>query len=128
MKKNIKIFIFARKNSKGIKNKNLVKLKSKPLIFYSLKIAKQIVKKEDKVKGTGRFHIMKNRYGTDGLTFAVKADTSTGHFEVHHYNTDFEEENLTPNHQSNRFDVDTDSYEKRSLHSKFDLLKTEIKE
>ena len=85
-------------------------------------------KKEDKVKGTGRFHIMKNRYGTDGLTFAVKADTSTGHFEVHHYNTDFEEENLTPNHQSNRFDVDTDSYEKRSLHSKFDLLKTEIKE
>ena len=85
-------------------------------------------KKEDKVKGTGRFHIMKNRYGTDGLTFAVKADTSTGHFEVHHYNTDFEEENLAPNYQSNRFDVDTDSYEKRSLHSKFDLLKTEIKE
>jgi replicative DNA helicase len=85
-------------------------------------------KKEDKVKGTGRFHIMKNRYGTDGLTFAVKADTSTGHFEVHHYNTDFEEENLAPNLQSNRFDVDTDSYEKRSLSGKFDLLKAEIKE
>ena len=30
-------------------------------------------KKEDKVKNTGRFHIMKNRYGIDGLTFAVKA-------------------------------------------------------
>ena len=85
-------------------------------------------KKEDKVKGTGRYHIMKNRYGTDGLTFAVKADTSTGHFEVHHYNTDFEEENLAPNLQSNRFDVDTDSYEKRSLSGKFDLLKAEIKE
>ena len=28
-------------------------------------------KKEDKVKGTGRFHIMKNRYGTDGLTFGI---------------------------------------------------------
>ena len=40
-------------------------------------------KKEDKVKGTGRFHIMKNRYGMDGLTFSVKADTATGHFEVH---------------------------------------------
>jgi len=37
-------------------------------------------KKEDKVNGTGRFHIMKNRYGMDGLTFGVKADTSTGHF------------------------------------------------
>ena len=29
-------------------------------------------KKEDKVKGTGRFHIMKNRYGMDGLTFSSK--------------------------------------------------------
>ena len=28
-------------------------------------------KKEDKVNGTGRFHIMKNRYGMDGLTFSV---------------------------------------------------------
>ena len=38
--------------------------------------------RKDKVEGTGRFHIMKNRYGMDGLTFGVKADTSTGHFEV----------------------------------------------
>ena len=37
-------------------------------------------KKEDKVNGTGRFHIMKNRYGIDGLTFAAQIDTSTGHF------------------------------------------------
>jgi replicative DNA helicase len=37
-------------------------------------------KKEDKVNGTGRFHIMKNRYGIDGLTFAAKIDASTGHF------------------------------------------------
>ena len=35
--------------------------------------------RQDKVNGTGRFHIMKNRYGIDGLTFKVKADTSTGH-------------------------------------------------
>ena len=26
----------------------------------------------------------------DGLTFGVKADTSTGHFEVHDYNEDDE--------------------------------------
>ena len=39
-------------------------------------------KRQDKVNGTGRFHIMKNRYGMDGLTFSVKADTSTGHFDV----------------------------------------------
>ena len=40
--------------------------------------------------GTGRFHVMKNRYGMDGLTFGVKADTSTGHFDVHDYNEDSE--------------------------------------
>jgi replicative DNA helicase len=39
-------------------------------------------KKEDKVNGTGRFHIMKNRYGMDGLTYGVKVDTSTGFFEI----------------------------------------------
>jgi replicative DNA helicase len=47
-------------------------------------------KSKDKVNGTGRFHVMKNRYGMDGLTFGVKADTSTGHFEVHDYNEDDE--------------------------------------
>jgi replicative DNA helicase len=39
-------------------------------------------KKEDKVNGTGRFHIMKNRYGIDGLSYYLKADTSTGHFKI----------------------------------------------
>jgi len=47
-------------------------------------------KAKDKVNGTGRFHVMKNRYGMDGLTYGVKADTSTGHFEVHDYNEDDE--------------------------------------
>ena len=61
-------------------------------------------KKEDKVNGTGRYHIMKNRYGMDGLTFSVKADTSTGHF--------------VPNSRSNKFDTDLDSYDKQSLQKK----------
>lgn len=39
-------------------------------------------KKEDKVNGTGRFHVMKNRYGIDGLTFNVKIDTNTGHINL----------------------------------------------
>ena len=77
-------------------------------------------KKEDKVKGTGRFHIMKNRYGMDGLTFSVKADTATGHFEVFDYNVDSEEEsNLSPSTQSNRFDTDTDQFDKALLRKKF---------
>jgi replicative DNA helicase len=47
-------------------------------------------KAKDKVNGTGRFHVMKNRYGMDGLTYGVKADTSTGHFDVHDYDEDSE--------------------------------------
>lgn len=38
--------------------------------------------KEDKVLGTGRFHIMKNRYGQDGITYNVKMDTNNGHIEI----------------------------------------------
>jgi replicative DNA helicase len=38
--------------------------------------------KEDKVLGTGRFHIMKNRYGQDGMTYNVKMDTNNGHIEI----------------------------------------------
>ena len=37
--------------------------------------------KEDKVLGTGRIHIMKNRYGDDGMTYDVKMDTNNGHIE-----------------------------------------------
>lgn len=39
-------------------------------------------KKEDKVLGTGRFHIMKNRYGMDGMTYDAKVDTNNGHIEI----------------------------------------------
>ncbi len=35
-------------------------------------------KTEDKENGTGRFHVMKNRYGADGLTFNALMDTSMG--------------------------------------------------
>ena len=42
-----KIFIFARKNSKGIKNKNLYKINGKPLIFYTLKTALNLTKKKN---------------------------------------------------------------------------------
>ena len=66
-------------------------------------------KAKDKVNGTGRFHVMKNRYGMDGLTYGVKADTSTGHFEVHDYDEDSELEApsrpVNPNSNLDHFDL-----------------------
>ena len=74
-------------------------------------------KAKDKVNGTGRFHIMKNRYGMDGLTFGVKADTSTGHFEVHDYNAEDYETDELPT--SNKMQGDFDVFEKKMLSNKF---------
>ena len=37
-------------------------------------------RRQDKAGGTGRFHIMKNRYGMDGMTFGAKIDTATGSY------------------------------------------------
>jgi len=37
--------------------------------------------KEDKVLGTGRIHVMKNRYGQDGMTYNIKMDTNNGRIE-----------------------------------------------
>ena len=39
-------------------------------------------KKEDKVNGTGRLHVMKNRYGIDGLTYNALVDTTIGHITL----------------------------------------------
>ena len=74
-------------------------------------------KAKDKVNGTGRFHIMKNRYGMDGLTFGVKADTSTGHFEVHDYNED-DYESDEPSNTSKSYD-NVDTFDKKMLANKF---------
>jgi len=78
-------------------------------------------KRQDKVNGTGRFHIMKNRYGMDGLTFSVKADTSTGHFEVStHIEDDEPETSSTPS-----FGNQIDSVDKALIKQKFFELQTD---
>jgi len=68
-------------------------------------------KREDKVNGTGRWHIMKNRYGMDGLTYGAKIDTSTGLFEII---SDDELENITPASKPTSYGEVTDS-EKETL-------------
>jgi len=74
-------------------------------------------KKEDKVAGTGRFHIMKNRYGGDGMTFGAKIDTSTGRFEIFN-DYDDNEESYTPSKPMNSFS-EINSLDRDILQKKF---------
>lgn len=40
-------------------------------------------KTEDKINNTARFHMVKNRFGSDGITFPAKFDASTGYIDVY---------------------------------------------
>ena len=72
-------------------------------------------KKEDKVHGTGRVHVMKNRYGMDGMTFGAKIDTNNGHIELTEDMPTYED--TTSNTTSTFSQVD--SFDKRELAKKF---------
>jgi replicative DNA helicase len=48
-------------------------------------------KRLDKVNGTGRGHIMKNRYGGDGMTYPMKINTENGNIEIENRDMDEEE-------------------------------------
>ena len=44
-------------------------------------------KVEDKIGNTGRFHVIKNRFGPDGMTFPSKINTNTGKMEIYEGNS-----------------------------------------
>ena len=76
-------------------------------------------KKEDKVNGTGRFHIMKNRYGQDGMTYNAKINTSNGHFEIlGEYIKGENNDDITPTNKRVNFDQ-IDTMDKKILKNKF---------
>ena len=72
-------------------------------------------KKEDKVDGTGRFHVMKNRYGGDGMTFEVDVNTSNGHIVI---GEEYDEEADTVQHKTKNIN-DFDNLDKKMLSEKF---------
>ena len=72
-------------------------------------------KKEDKVHGTGRVHVMKNRYGMDGMTFGAKIDTNNGHIELTEDMPTYEDS--TSNTPTTFSQVD--SFDKKELAKKF---------
>lgn len=68
-------------------------------------------KREDKINNTGRFHVMKNRYGSDGMTYNTKIDTSTGHFEIL--------DEFIESESNIGFNQDLDKFDKKLLKNKF---------
>jgi len=78
-------------------------------------------KRKDKTQGTGRLHIIKNRYGDDGITFYMKTDVSTGHFKIlkEYDEDDHEQETLEPPNKSLAPGNGVDEFDKRALREKF---------
>ena len=81
-------------------------------------------KKEDKVAGTGRFHIMKNRYGGDGMTFGAKIDTSTSIMDITD-DYDEDEPNFNPSKPVNKFS-DVTNLEREQLQKAFFSIKDNL--
>ena len=44
-------------------------------------------KVEDKIANTGRVHVIKNRFGVDGITFPAEINTNTGNIQVYESST-----------------------------------------
>ena len=82
---------------------------------FAISLSRQ---KKDKVNGTGRFHIMKNRYGMDGLTFNAKVDTSTGHIEFLSQLNDDDDDDI-PSSKPNKMSGDFDDLDKEYLAQQF---------
>ena len=85
---------------------------------FAMSLSRQ---KKDKINGTGRFHIMKNRYGADGMTYNAKVDTSTGHICIMGELGEDEEEEMTNNNKSNTtgFNTSLDNFDKEHLSKQF---------
>lgn len=73
-------------------------------------------KRKDKVDGTGRLSVMKNRYGKDGVTYNAKINTDVGEFKILGlYDEEDEEEE-----RSNKTSIPgIDKNDKRYLKDKF---------
>jgi replicative DNA helicase len=76
--------------------------------------------RKDKTDGTGRFHIMKNRYGMDGMTYFAQIDTATGHIIIDDKEI-FEQEQPKPTSSSPGLLTGNEMDTARDFFKKFDL-------
>jgi len=58
---------------------------------------------EDKLAGTGRWHVIKNRFGPDGITFPSKMNASNGMIEIYQENSLEGKETRTDMNNHNEF-------------------------
>jgi replicative DNA helicase len=79
--------------------------------------------RKDKTDGTGRFHIMKNRYGMDGMTYFAQIDTSIGHIIIDDTEV-FEQEEQKSSSPSQGFLTNNELDTARDFFKKFDLSNT----
>lgn len=88
--------------------------------FQKLMIADVLIsisrQREDKIAGTARFHLVKNRFGADGLVFPAKLNASNGQLEL------FDADSAEGIALQNLMDATEENDElevKKKLHSKF---------
>ncbi len=75
-------------------------------------------KVEDKIGNTGRFHVIKNRFGPDGMTFPSKINTNTGKMEIYEGNS------IGGKEQQNKID-NRDNIMKKMLSNRYEDLMNE---
>ena len=52
--------------------------------YFVMSVSRNV---EDKIANTGRVHVIKNRFGVDGITFPANINTNTGRIEVYESST-----------------------------------------
>ena len=75
-------------------------------------------KVEDKIGNTGRFHVIKNRFGPDGITYPAKVNTNTGIINI------YESSSVGGKEQQNKID-NRDNLMKKMLSNRYEDLMNE---
>ena len=84
----------------------------KPEDYLEMSLSRKV---EDKIGNTGRFHVIKNRFGPDGITYPAKVNTNTGKMGI------YESSSVDGKEQQNKID-NRDNLMKKMLSSKYDDL------
>jgi hypothetical protein len=81
--------------------------------------------RKDKVNGTGNWHIIKNRYGADGLTFGSKINTANGYIDINDHPMDDDEIDSKANNKPTNNFSEIGVEDRYVLRSKFMKLEKE---